>query len=798
MNWTGGRLQRHSYKSHKSLKASQKQYFAKARLKAQKELRQGPSSSSARSLLPQSLLTQLFPQQEREIIDSYIERERRTDETLSSDRSSKRSLETEESQSFEQLRRKLLKRKDWANLSIARPLRISMFPRSDRHTANIAKRRHRRQQEMKNRIPSQEEEEDADIAIGAMMDFPSGHLTQNGPEADISDFGYTEWDDVYVEIQKIRTPVKNNNSLSDGENLHLEEGFETDMETTRIANSRNLDRITGSSRVNGFYTSYHRERKDAEISAVVGANRWISSPDRRSRYSSSPVRPIDIQQRSPGDNLTDQLPPDYWSVVGSESPGPSQDPSESMLLDYEEMHLVVPIETESRNNVPYRPRATQANGERDKKYHRRAGRSLPMSDIPRQPNIFDQSDVNRSASSAVPPRNPNNTEVVHPQAHRYMDQGSSNAGDSQNSAHSQAPTSTNDPSLPPPDLQARYYAHPERFPDHSLRYQVPNPYVAHDMSAASSVRSASEFDSFDGPPVSGNRSELSYAVNQSTRGQSISASLELHDYPSSPNRGESRERDQSAQGETRDQEQRFSRQPTSSDIADAARPEIHVPTSRNVDDINGATDMDGEDYLWKNFIFRPATGNNSQETNNYYTFPSPARMEGSDLATADGPPYPNSLTEPNDASNETVSHVEGTEATAVLNSAEAGRSDSTACEPSSQNSAVGSTSDSSAHHNNISEFDNTLNETPASKEIANDNEDASSEAQSVETRDIQTANIQFTWQNQKPVLADDVVDNFLPHFLEPDSAPSLEMIDRSGVTNMHIAPWLKAYIKRSR
>ncbi|QSS58921.1 hypothetical protein I7I51_08351, partial [Histoplasma capsulatum] len=118
MNWTGGRLKRHSYKNYKSQKASQKQYFARARLKAQKRLHQGPSSSSARSLLSQRLPKELSHSQEHEGIDNYIGNERRVDKNISSGRSSNRSPETEESQDFDHLRRKLLKRQDWASLAV--------------------------------------------------------------------------------------------------------------------------------------------------------------------------------------------------------------------------------------------------------------------------------------------------------------------------------------------------------------------------------------------------------------------------------------------------------------------------------------------------------------------------------------------------------------------------------------------------------------------------------------------------------------------------------------------------------
>lgn len=205
MNWTGGRLQRYSYKNYKSQKAAQKQYFARTRLKAQKRLHQGPSSSSARSLLSQRLPKELSHSQEREGIDHYIGNERKVDKDISSDGSSNRSPETEESQDFDHLRRKLLKRQDWASLAVVRPLRTSMFPRSSPHAVNITRRRHRQQQKMKHRIPFQGEGLDADIAIGQMTNFPGGYLNENRLDAVLSSFPNMDWDAIYIEGEKLTT-----------------------------------------------------------------------------------------------------------------------------------------------------------------------------------------------------------------------------------------------------------------------------------------------------------------------------------------------------------------------------------------------------------------------------------------------------------------------------------------------------------------------------------------------------------------------------------------------------------------
>ncbi|OJD11636.1 hypothetical protein AJ78_07630 [Emergomyces pasteurianus Ep9510] len=746
MNWTGGRLQRHSYKSHKSQKDAQRNYFAKARQKAQKRPCEGSFSASARSLLSHRLLMVSFCQQEQDIIDSKIEREKQVGETLSTYWASKHGIETEESHSFEQLRRKLLSREDWANLSISRPLRMNIFPRSDQHTANIAKRRRCRKQEMKDRIPSQDEGSDADIAIGTIIDFPRGPLARNHPDVGTSGFAHTKLDEAHITVQGMKiTPVRNNNIFSRGENLHQANRFETDMETPRMANSRNLYCTEGSSSLNGFsYTTYHGNRGGAAISAAVGGIKGIWSPNRRSRNSSSPVRSMNIQHRSLRDNLRDELPHDYGSIVGSESSSPSQDRSESMLLDNEDIYIIGPLETESKNRVLYHPQATQANGERDGKY-RGDGRNQHMPDTSRVPNIFEELDGNRFSSSTMSPRNINAAELAHSPSHRYIRPGSSSAGNSQASAHGQAP---------------------------------------------------------DGKAVSGFRTDLDSDDNYSTKEDAQSVSFEPHNYPSSQDGHEKIECDYPAQREFQDQSPHFPTETTNPDVADAS-PEDSVSSSREINAINKATDVDEGDYIWKNFIFRPVTSNGSQTPDDDYMLPSPVRVEGSVLATADKPAYPNSLTEPTEASNETGSYLEGSRATAAFDSAnlaELGGSDSSGCQVSSRDAVVDTTSDnSSAHHNNVSELGETFDDASVSNDIAIDNGNTDNEAQSAETKDIWAANTtHFNWDSRRDVLASDVIDSFLPRFLEPDTAPSPENFDKFAKTNMYISPWLEPYIKHSR
>ncbi|OAT10821.1 hypothetical protein BDBG_06610 [Blastomyces gilchristii SLH14081] len=751
MNWTGGRLQRHSYKSHRSLKVTQKQYFAKARLKAQKSLHQGPSSSSARSSWSQNLpTTQLSHQQTRKKTDSHEECERRVNQTIPSDRSSKRSLETGESQYFEELRRKLLKRQDWASLSIARPLRTSTFPRRDRHTINIAKRQHRRPQKMKDRITFHEDYVDADIAIGEVIDLPRGYIDQNGLDAVLPGFPNMKRGDIYDEMCQSPSTI-GSNSPSDLEYLRLEEGFETDLETTRMANSRNIDPGERSYRANVLWEiPDHREGPEAESSAVFGegASKWFSSSNCRNRNSSIPPRSMDIQHHNTRlDSPNDELQPDYWSVAGSESPNPSQDQSESMLLDIEEMDGFMSSGMDLRNNdISNRPGTTHSNGNKDEKRYGGEHRSPLVLNNQRESVTLTRSTANRSPSTMVSPRNLNIAEGVALRPQRYPGEGSAGAVNRVNPA----PTSTNDPPLPPAAMQAMYYMHPERFPDNSLRYLVPNPYAAHELPTGPNASSTSDPDISDDQPVLGfRRRETSSIVSHSAMEQNMSASLELQDYSSSPYRGKSIEQHPSTQAEIHDQEQCYPRQQETLDVDNVARPEIPVPTSEAIDNINALAGLDdGGDHLWKSFMVWPT----SQEPSNHYTLLPPVRVEGSDLDAADGPAYPNSLTEPNNESNEAVSHVEGTEAMTVCDSAdlsEARGSDSLGCEISSQNAVVSTTHDSSvsAQDTNVSEFNGTLNETPIFQET--DKDDAISDVQPAETEGIRTANHRFMWSNQR-------------------------------------------------
>ncbi|QSS58920.1 hypothetical protein I7I51_08350 [Histoplasma capsulatum] len=130
--------------------------------------------------------------------------------------------------------------------------------------------------------------------------------------------------------------------------------------------------------------------------------------------------------------------------------------------------------------------------------------------------------------------NLNNIEVTHPQAHSYPGEGSPNAGNSQNPAHTRTSAITSVSPLPIPEMQGRHYRSPEGFLVHSLKHLVPNTYAGHELPAVPDPRRTSDSGIFDDRFRSGIGSELSSVVNDSARGQNKVPSLELGDYPSSP------------------------------------------------------------------------------------------------------------------------------------------------------------------------------------------------------------------------------------------------------------------------
>lgn len=458
-----------------------------------------------------------------------------------------------------------------------------------------------------------------------------------------------------------------------------------DMEKARIANSRNFRRTEGNSRTNGLWnTPNHSEKEGAELPALVawGKSSWISSADCRIWHPSTPVRPMEIQVDSPGrDSLYDEVPADYWSVTGSEPAAPSQDPSESMLLEIEEMHTMGPFERVSRNNMLNCQRTTYSSSEWCEEHYRGERRRSPV------PNI-----ANTSAPSTMSLNNLNNIEVTHPQAHSYPGEGSPNAGNSQNPAHTRTSAITSVSPLPIPEMQGRHYRSPEGFLVHSLKHLVPNTYAGHELPAVPDPRRTSDSGIFDDRFRSGIGSELSSVVNDSARGQNKVPSLELGDYPSSPYQVEDIE-----QGDPQKLLVCFPTQQTTLDVDWAARSEVRVPTSRGIDHLNTVVYTNGEGHLLKYFMGWPT----NQEQSDHYTLLSPVCMEGSDLSNADKPAYPNSLTEPRNASSESGSHIWGKKATTSRDSADlsdVGRSDPSRCEISSQDAVVGTTSYSSSTH----------------------------------------------------------------------------------------------------
>ncbi|KGQ01163.1 hypothetical protein PAAG_12105 [Paracoccidioides lutzii Pb01] len=784
MNWTGGRLQRHSHKNHKFLKSIQKQYFAKARLKAQKRLSNGPSTPPAGSLLSWHLHGRVSPQQMRERINSYKGRESRhlickgqnvsshhhhSNETIFSPSNSsldqshgtqtsrlqnsnlnapvqypqlndpfslqqhrKLQAEAPEAQSFEDLRRKLLKRKDWVNLSIARPLIISRFLKSDRHVENLAKRRHRGQQRMGDHILNQEADSDADIVAGTMLDSPSNCLDCNGLDMDFSDRPNSNSNVIHANIHGMPTPTRNLGT--NGKNIsQLKLGPETEMVRAKGFDSQKLY-PERSSPTNGFsYEPHRRGSVDVELPIVFETSRRHMFLDHQKHNPSSlrsiPAGPRNCRQCSSAvqchtreDIFIGHLS-DYGSVLGSDSRSQSQDPSESMLLDNEEIYVRPPIETELRNNKQHRPQATSSNGDRGSTLHQGQYGSPPMSDIQSHPSTFNQLDVDLSSSSVGQLGSLNNTEAVDTRKHRVSQVRSPNARKNLNPLQNQTAMPANHPRLPTPDLQMQYYMHPERFPDDSLRYNVPNPYTSSNTSAVSNS------DTFDDQSELRIRRDSSFVLNHSTREKSTPASLGSQDFPSSPNRREGTERGsfpKDKHGIT-GYYQCSPTPPTRLGSKNSAEPEAPAVKPQGNRDLNAARNTYADDYLWKRFIFGSFMGNSSQDTSGYSKLPSPARVEASERAIADGPAaYIRSLPEPNESCHETLSHIEATHPMFVFDSANSNgqgiESDSSGCEVSSQDAVVGITKNRFSHQGNCSEYGDIVNGPLASQAVVDDNE----------------------------------------------------------------------------
>ncbi|EEH50075.1 uncharacterized protein PADG_06154 [Paracoccidioides brasiliensis Pb18] len=784
MNWTGGRLQRHSHKSHKFLKTIQKQYFAKARLKAQKRLSNGPSTPPAGSLLSRHLHGRVSPQQMRERFNRYKAHESRhlickgknvsshhhhSNETIFSpsnpslDQSHgsqtsrlqnsslnapaqypqlndpfslqqhrKLQAETPEAQSFEDLRQKLLKRKDWVNLSIARPLRISRFLKSNRHVENLAKRRHRVQQEMDDHILNQDAESDADIEAGTMLDSPSNCLDCNGLDMDFSDRPNSNSDVIHANTHGI--PTSTYNLGINGKNIsQLKLGLEMEMLRAKGLDSQKLY-PERSSPTNGVsYEPYRRGSVDVELPIMFETSRRHMFLDHQKHNPSSlrpplPAGPSDCRRCSSAavhchtreDIFIGHLS-NYGSVLKSDSHSQSQDPSESMLLDNEEIYISTPIETELRNNKQHRPQATSSNGDRGSTLHQGQYSSPPMSDIQSHSSTFNQLDVDQSSSSVGQLGSLNNTEAVDTRKHRSTRVRSPNAPKNPNPPRNQTAVPANHPRLPSPELQMQYCMHPERFPDDSLRYHVPNPYSSSNTSAVS------DSDSFDDQSELRIRRDPSFVLNHSTREKSTPASLGSQDFLSSPNRREGTERGSSPKDKhgITGHYQCSSTPPTRLGSKNSAEPEAPAVKPQGNRDLNAARDTYADDYLWKRFIFGSVLGN-SQQTSGYSKLPSPARVEASERAIADGPAYIRSLSEPNESCNETLSHIEATHSMFVLDSANSNdqgiESDSSGCEVSCQDVVVGITWNRFSHQSNCSEYGDIINGPLASQEVVDDNE----------------------------------------------------------------------------
>ncbi|RHZ62921.1 hypothetical protein CDV55_106057 [Aspergillus turcosus] len=129
MNWTGGRLQRHSNNRSSNLARNQKQNFAKSRLRSTKDSRQAPSliefatfrtSHQARSTEDDAQRDGLANQSTANPSLSRLTRD--------SSICSEQKKNSQPPDRIEDIKRQLLQTTDWAAVGAARPLKISFTP----------------------------------------------------------------------------------------------------------------------------------------------------------------------------------------------------------------------------------------------------------------------------------------------------------------------------------------------------------------------------------------------------------------------------------------------------------------------------------------------------------------------------------------------------------------------------------------------------------------------------------------------------------------------------------------------
>ncbi|PGG95726.1 hypothetical protein AJ79_09899 [Helicocarpus griseus UAMH5409] len=821
MNWTGGRLQRHSYKS-------QKKQFAKARLRAQRRHCQGPSSPG--SLIPSQRQQVLGPQQEEKRTGSNRKRERQgdkfkdkgrasqhrqsiekdpriplpspspyfqpgptqgaisqsskvkspvqgaqPDESPSSGRYDRYSSRDAESQDLQDLREKLLNKTDWANLSIARPLKMSLFPRSDRHVENAARRRRGR---------------DVYVTTGPQAQGVDSHWRWDR----VALIGL-QWDDNWsspniANSQPLRRTAGNSThrtqTSNSGPRDHSNErnspivgGREMNMATPTIASSSNHSHIGepwyppadfsyGQLRDGQFEPTTRTPRR----SRLCPYHRSLSGPNDARQHHPVSGRPTREQRPATGRSHG------YQSSLRSGSRHSSQDVSEPMLLDNEEIHADFPTNGNDRSSF---------------------SGSRPMPYLASRPGIYDLQGFFESSSAAL-------------EANRRWWRGGvrerSPIRDIRNAAESQDSASTSRPSLISLNFHTRYPRHRERFPNDDFADPAPVSYAEPNGLIEPSEPDPCPYRYIDLHPLSNSRRVSSSSGSHSREEQTISASFQPQDDSSPRSRHERVEQNQNSEDEptmNRNHRQHSSVAAESSEPVDLARLEVSPSMFRTNDGVDAATDKDNDDNLWKKFIHDLETDSDSQAVNGYSGLPSPAHVNGSELATANGPAYPSSLTEPEDVDDEAASHAQDMKA--MVNHASTNRSDSIGSdmpesESSSQAAVVGNRGDSSAYQNSGSDSDEFVNITSASErveEVDRNDDDTRSEGQSAESQDTHTAKNHFVWNNQRLVIDDEAVNNFLPRFLEPDrppSANSLERLPRFPMVNMHAPSWAEQYMNR--
>ncbi|KAK2800817.1 hypothetical protein FQN50_007958 [Emmonsiellopsis sp. PD_5] len=663
MNWTGGRLQRHSYKKQQSFKTAQKQYFAKARLKAQRKQRQVPSSSTSNSSVRPGLIRPLAGTQQRRPgrdIDSEFKDRRTSSHRVNKhhrdlDKDGSRThhspspyfrpfyqqlrtshedgfqnpdvwpsvelprretdSQTSKSQNFEHLRRQLLNRKDWATLSLARPPRMGSFTNNGNDNENVARRRVQSHGTSNLEIRHQDDaDSDEEVAVGTMIDVQTGE--------------YEDLDSLY--------------------------------------------------QIRGLYSSYDGNNIPEDLPRPVDGG-----SDYLDRRSSLPVG----------------QPPNYYPSSHNEERLPSEDPTESMLLDEEES-FPVPLGTSTIDGLPDGPQVLRRNGQMSPT-HLDNRVEVPMTATPASSGDSNGPSTNQSPSlvargmisgddKSSQAATVNGSIMVRLLASRHGPQVS----DQRAPGYSRAEMVYDIGNLPPVDENDLL--------DGQLTYDgCGNSDSLTDVSVVEESIQANQGEQQDV------RTEPSVAANTGHKGQFAIRSANLED-----------------ENET--------------------EPDHAVNTQAS----------NGEDNLWRQFVLGHPTDRDTVETNGHDALPSPPRLEGTEMTTANVSEYPNSLSEPDTTGDESPGPF-----------------------PSRAESVEMNRTESSGSGNNQTESDGSRR-TPSTGDFENENDNNSSVGEGPsESRGTQTVRDNFTWHNQQPVLDDAEVDAFLPHFLEPDGPPGPEQIN---------------------